>query len=508
MAALRLSPRHSPFMQLNRHVITICLIGTVIFACPIAAQQTELTDGKITDAIHQELFIDDAVSSHLIDIGVEKGIATLTGTVDNILAEERAVKLAQSVKGVRSVIDRLLVKPVARSDNEIRRDVITALAVDPVTESYEVRVNVDDGVATLTGEVQSWDEKKLCKTVTKSVKGVRKIVNNISINFTVERSDNEIKNEIEKKLKLDPYVSGYLITVEVANGNVVLDGTVGSAIEKNYAYSNCLVNGVNRVDDSGLAVNAELEDTMQKQLKFKLKSDDAIKRALKSALTWNIRTREFDIEVEVQNMIVTLDGLVDNLAAKQAAGKTARNTSGVISVNNMITVTPAALSDEEIARNVKNALIWDPILERHEITPQVRNRKVYLYGAVDNIFEKQRAAIIASNITGVADVSNEVSYAKQQRQARDEQIKSAIKDQLYWNWYTEANDVTIRVEDGIAHIGGKVDNHFERNAIVREAFDGGAHIVESKIQVSGYPREFGFRAYYNDDNELIKDYHL
>ncbi|MDQ3731482.1 MAG: BON domain-containing protein [Pseudomonadota bacterium] len=64
--------------------------------------------------------------------------------------------MASTVKGVRSVVNRIKVQPdKPRSDEEIRRDVTQELAADPAVDSYELAAEVDDGVVALPDTVKS-----------------------------------------------------------------------------------------------------------------------------------------------------------------------------------------------------------------------------------------------------------------------------------------------------------------------------------------------------------------
>jgi hypothetical protein len=62
-----------------------------------------------------------------------EGVVTLSGTVSNLLARDRAVMIAESIKNVRSVINEIEVMPVERADSEIRNDVTASLVTDPIT---------------------------------------------------------------------------------------------------------------------------------------------------------------------------------------------------------------------------------------------------------------------------------------------------------------------------------------------------------------------------------------
>lgn len=106
-----------------------------------------------------------------LGVGASEGFVTLSGPVDNLFARRRAVKIAESVRGVRGVIDHISVMPPSRPDEAIRKDIPTALQQDPATESYQVAVTVADGVPTLTGQVGAWAKAQLAQYLAESVRG-------------------------------------------------------------------------------------------------------------------------------------------------------------------------------------------------------------------------------------------------------------------------------------------------------------------------------------------------
>jgi osmotically-inducible protein OsmY len=146
----------------------------VLLPSQAATPKKEITDNGITAAVEKELRLEKGVSPDLIDVSTSQGIATLSGSAANLLAKERAVKIAESIRGVRGVIDRITVTPVSRPDQDIRKDILTALNQDPATESYQVATSVQDAVATLSGSVGSYPEKQLAARIAKGVKGSRR----------------------------------------------------------------------------------------------------------------------------------------------------------------------------------------------------------------------------------------------------------------------------------------------------------------------------------------------
>ncbi|TAK34090.1 MAG: BON domain-containing protein [Chloroflexota bacterium] len=71
--------------------------------------------------------------------------------------------------------------PPRRSDQDIRRDIETALFYDDLVRSYEVQVAVQDGIVTLAGTVDSDTALTRALRDAKTVPGVRDIQNNLQV---------------------------------------------------------------------------------------------------------------------------------------------------------------------------------------------------------------------------------------------------------------------------------------------------------------------------------------
>lgn len=486
-------------------------IGVVAVACsPALAGENNMSNGSITDAIEDELLLDDAVFLNNIDVSTIDGIVTLSGKVDNLLEKQRAARIAETVKGVKSVVNQITVRSTGRSDSEIRQDVNDALLKDPATDSYEISAAVEDGIVTLTGTVESWAERDLSEKVAKGVRGVLGIDNRISVSYETDRPDHEIKAEVENKLEWDTLVDDYLIDVKVTDGKVSLSGTIGSAAEKRQARMDAWVAGVKSVNDKGLKIRDWAEDEELRKSKFVHKPDDEIREAINDALLWDPRVNSFNVTPHVSNAHVTLRGEVDNLKAKRAAAQDARNTTGVSYVANRIKVrTDDQIGDETIEQNVRDALKRDAFVEKFDITVDAINGVVDLYGEVDSYFEKSRADEVASRVNGVLSVDNNLvvdddlyvydpyldepyvydydwyDYEPDYTLRRsDANIKEEIEDELWWSPFVDSDDIDISVTNGVATLTGTADSYSERRIAAENALEGGAVQVHNEIEVN------------------------
>ncbi len=485
-------------------LLTAGVVGNV-------AAAPDVTDASIQDAVEDELMFDQAVSAHSVDVLCVDGIVTLTGTTGNLLAKERAGDIAGTVKGVRAVINRIEATPVRdKSDKTLRDDVKQALLLDPATESYEINVIAEDDIVTLTGTVESWQEMDLAEKVAKGVSGVKAVENDITVSYEPTRTDNDIRADIQQALKWDALVDHVLIDVRVDNGHVALVGTVGSAAEKTQAERDAWVAGVKKIDSDGLRVARWARDDDLRKDKYVVKTDKAVKKAVEKALLYDPRVVSTDVEADVSGGVVTLRGDVNHLRARQAAAQDARNTVGVFRVKNRLKISPPELlSDGELEEKLRDALARDVYVESYEITADVTAGVANLYGAVDSYFEKTRAEDVASRVSGILAVDNNLSvsetwapyvydpyvdpyyvydydwyaYEPGQTLKTDWEIRQDINDELFWSPFVDADQVNVVVDDAVATLTGTVDSWSEYHAAAENALEGGASIVDNDLNV-------------------------
>ena len=481
---------------------TIFSIVLMIISVPGLICAEEVEDADITSHIETEMWVDDAVPSNTIDVSTEEGIVTLSGTVNNILARDRAERIAEATVGVRSVVNKINVQPpVTWTDADVKDAVEMALINDPATEAYEVRLKADDGTVTLEGMVESWQEKQLAASVAKGVRGVRDIKNNITVNYKSQRGDFEIKKEIESRLENDVRIDDNMIDVDVEDGEVKLDGTVGSLKEKNQAETDCWVAGVKGLDTDQLQIKWWARDDMQRKDLYAYREDSEIKQAVKDSFRYDPRVEPGQVRIDVDTGEVSLSGVIDNLAEKRSAENDARNTIGVTRVVNNLKVRPALIpGNDELENKVSRRLLSDPYTNRFDLEISAYGGTVYLSGKVHTSWEKRHAGEIAGQIEGVSRVVNNISSERQWSWKPDWQLKDNIERQYFWSPFVDGDQVNVTVENGIATLTGTVDTYSERQSAEDNAFEGGAKDVVNNLMVSYRtygPAEYGpYSPYY------------
>ncbi len=497
---------------MNTYKPTLKGILSLLLSCLTVvalAQSNKLTDENITAKVNSEMFWQLDVPGNSIDVVTNQQIVTLTGTVDNILAKERAEKVAMAIKGVEGVINSIIVEPAIRPDRELLQDIKEALLADPATDTYKVDVAVDDGIVTLTGTVDSWREKQLSEYVTQGIKGVKQVNNNMDINYPADRPDDEIEQEVEAAIQNDIRLYPKLIQVNVRDGVVGLSGSVGSLNEKLLAKSYAWTTGVTSVSSDGLHIHNWAGNENLREKPYPERTDEQIERAVELALFYDVRVSSFNPDVRVDNGVVTLSGAVSNLKAKQAAASDARNVVGVSYVKNNLKVRPEEIpSEAELKERVGAALKRNADVERYQIDIDIWNNKVYLSGTVDSYFEKYKAQDVVSTVKGVAEVVNNLKPYKSEgidyyypylnkyypspyidpqsyyeQDLTDKQIEENISSELWWSPFVNEYKVNVEVDQGIATLTGTVDSWNERDAAIENAREGGAEKVIDYLTV-------------------------
>ncbi len=492
------------------------LVATAWLTAAPAYGQSQAPDPMaVRDAVEDELTRDPQVPENAIGIENDNGIITLTGMVSNILAKERAERIAETVKGVRVVVNETAVCPLGeRTPEEVTRSAEVALDIAMGVEDQEIAVSTSQtGEVTLTGQVDSFAEKQLAIKALKQVSGVTGVNDQLAINYAVTRPDQEIRQEIDQRLRWNVLVDDAAIDVSVDNGHVTLSGVVGSAAEKERARELAWVIGVHKVRNDRLNVEGWAKEATLRGDKYADRPPAEIETAVKAALRHDPAvTMPEDLTVEVTEAgIATQRGQVGDLAAKRSAEATARNTVGVVGVDNRLKVEKTKdMQPAETAQRVADALARHPYIERYDVSVTASNGSVRLSGTVDFYYEKAAADNVAAQVEGVQNIENNLIVLNQTEPylydpyvdtwpayrygwcdyrpgytwATDREIKEEINDEMWWSPFVDSNDVNVSVEQGIATLTGTVDSPAQMEAARENAFEGGATWVINRLDIA------------------------
>ena len=211
-------------------VFVVCLLG------PLSVGGAERPDDTTISFWVAEAFVEDPrVNATAVDVQTTDGIVTLTGSVRSLAGKKHAELEARKINGVRNVVNNLAVEVVSRPDLDVAQDIRHRFINSTLSTTHGFGVSVKDGVATLTGEIGSWPERREAERLASEVRGVKEVRNQIVTAYRSQRSDADIRNDVRSSISSDVYLSGLPISIAVKQGLVTLQGETGNAYQKERA---------------------------------------------------------------------------------------------------------------------------------------------------------------------------------------------------------------------------------------------------------------------------------
>jgi len=190
-------------------------------------------------------------------------------------------------------------------------------------------------------------------------------------------------------------------------------------------------------------------------------------------LTWTAKRSELVTAQEVLKQ------------AQKSAEQDARNVIGVWRVKNHLKVRPVNIpSDDELEKQVANALLGNLWVNRFEIDIDAVAGCVYLSGNVTTFFEKKEAERVAEGVKGVTNVINNITYPDSWTWKPDQDIRENVKHKLFWSPYVDEDEVSVTVSNSVVTLSGNVDTWSERQAAEDNAYEGGAKKVINNLTVT------------------------
>ncbi len=196
------------------------------------------TDHKLKTDVLAELAWEPSVSADHIGVTAKDGVVTLTGHVDTYwqkLAAENAVGRVQGVKAVAEEIEIRLPSHYKRADDEIAAAAVSRMAWDSSIPKDAVKVKVEKGYVTLTGQVDWHFQQQAAATAIRSLGCVTGVTNQLTIKMRPNTAN--ISQDIMHALHRSWFFNQDNVHVSAEGGKVRLTGTVDSWVDRQTAAS-------------------------------------------------------------------------------------------------------------------------------------------------------------------------------------------------------------------------------------------------------------------------------
>ncbi len=143
-----------------------------------------LTDSEIRKNVTDELAWAPDVAAAEIGVTVHNGVVTLLGHVPSFWERDAAIRATRGVRGVRGIAEEL--KVTLSNDDQLSDETIAAralfcLASDVSIPNDLVKVTVEKGVVTLTGELCWHYQREEAEFAVRKIAGVTGLVNQIAL---------------------------------------------------------------------------------------------------------------------------------------------------------------------------------------------------------------------------------------------------------------------------------------------------------------------------------------
>ncbi len=151
-------------------------------------------------------------------------------------------------------------------------------------------------------------------------------------------------------------------------------------------------------------------------------------------------------------------------------------------------------SNEELQKDVQDAIKWEPLLKAAEIGVIVKDGVVTLSGIVSSYDKKMEAENAAKNVAGVKAVVEKIIIDFGEIVTIDDnKIADEILNAFRWNWDIPNNTLKVKVEDGWVTLEGILEWNYQKEAA--------RHTANKQIGVRGVINEIVVRSESGDEVE-------
>lgn len=175
-----------------RSIIALTLLTTGSTAAYAAnTWEDKSKDAWLDGKAESTLLFNGNLNSFDINTDVQNGVVVLTGKVESEVDKALAEELVESLDGVASVDNKLTVLNdkahedseilVSLTDSKVEVVVKTKLLLESEVSGTNIEVEVEDGVVTLIGEVDSKSAKELAVTIASNTDDVKSVINKLAV---------------------------------------------------------------------------------------------------------------------------------------------------------------------------------------------------------------------------------------------------------------------------------------------------------------------------------------
>jgi len=220
----------------NKWFLSVPLV--VVLAAGVGFAKAHITDSQIVAEIQDHLYHAHIYKQGDVRVSFENGVATLTGTVDNLGAKLDAERAARKAGDVKQVVDQITVHAEDMTPRQVAEKARKEIVTYPFYTIFDnVVLKVDGARLIVSGQVSEPFKKADIGRLLARVKGVAELQNELEV-LPTSNYDDQLRHALARAIYGDPYFIHYgnqalpPIHIIVKNGNVTLVGVVNSEVDR------------------------------------------------------------------------------------------------------------------------------------------------------------------------------------------------------------------------------------------------------------------------------------
>ncbi len=211
--------------------------------------------------------------------------------------------------------------------------------------------------------------------------------------------------------------------------------------------------------------------------KKNIMSDIGATAAIKKKFLEDSEIKSFSIYVTTINGRVTLAGTVPNESVKDKVVALAKNTKGVLNVDNNLEVAKSGIvkrltTDAAITNEIKLKYLTDDSIDALDIHVTTERGEVTLVGTIPSSAIESRAVDIAKNVKSVKNVVSKLEVYQSngvKNLVSDSKITVAIKLKLLKDSNVNSLDIGVETINGKVTLKGLVPSDSAKDNIIKIA---------------------------------------
>lgn len=221
----------------------LLLVAAVLFAISALAQ-SQTGSGRYDQQIQQEATraLQSKDKWKAMTASTDDGVVTLQGTAKLLIDKLDAGKKVSNLDHVQGVRNHVQIEGNV-PDQQLQQQLADKLRYDRVGYGIvfnALAVGVDNGVATVSGQVHDYPSRDSALAIAETTPGVKDVIDNINV-LPTSPMDDDIRIRVARAIYGSNQLSRYAldpqkpIRIVVENGHVSLYGVVDSQMDKQIA---------------------------------------------------------------------------------------------------------------------------------------------------------------------------------------------------------------------------------------------------------------------------------